>query len=59
MKKDFNYYAGWYEREKEFLQQQFGQDWQLIAALLAATSPQVQLITSWQWTLQIYKDYKG
>lgn len=54
---DFNHYADWYEQDRQFLQSQFGNDWQLIAALLSATSPQVQLSTSWQWTLQIYADY--
>ena len=54
---NFDYYAGWYERDMEFLQQLFHHDWQLVAGLLAATSPQVRMITSWNWTMRIYRDY--
>lgn len=56
---DFDYYAAWYENDRKFLQQLFKQDWQLVAALLAATSPQVQMIASWQWTMRIYRDYSA
>ena len=53
----FDYYAGWYERDREFLQRTFRGDWKLVAALLAATSPQVPMLTSWNWTLKIYRDF--
>lgn len=52
-------YARWYSQTTEFLQTTFGTDYKLIAALLAATSPQVRLSTSWTWTLRIYHQAKA
>ncbi|KKL94941.1 hypothetical protein LCGC14_1859660 [marine sediment metagenome] len=53
----FDYYAGWYERDRKFLRQTFRGDWKLVAGLLAATSPQVSLSISWDMTLKIYRNY--
>lgn len=51
-------YADWYKNDREFLQSTFGDDWQLVAALLAATSPRVGLKISWDWTVSIYRQFK-
>jgi hypothetical protein len=47
----------WYNNDRRFLQDVFKDDWQLVAALLAATSPRIGLKTSWDWTVRIYRDY--
>lgn len=49
----------WYNQTTEFLQDTFGTDYKLVAALLSATSPQVRLSTSWTWTLRIYYQAKA
>jgi len=49
----------WYSRQTKFLKERFGNDWQLVAGLLAATSPQVQLKMSWDWSLSIYDAVKA
>ena len=54
---NFDYYAGWYKRDGEFLRQLFGKNWKLVAGLLSATSPQVQMVISWNWSMRIYRDY--
>ncbi len=53
----FDYCAGWYERDREFLQQTFRGDWKLVAALLAATSPQVTMSISWNLSMKIYRGF--
>lgn len=48
----------WYTDQTQFLKCRFGDDWQLVAGLLAATSPRVRLRISWDWTLSIYDAVK-
>ena len=52
-------YADWYQQDREFLRSMYGDGWQLMAGLLAATSPQVRLETSWQWSTAIYRSFKA
>ena len=52
-------YDDWYRKTTAFLQKRFGRDYKLVAALLAATSPQVHVATSWGWTMQIYEQFKA
>lgn len=49
----------WYQKDREFLQSTFGTDWQLVAALLAATSPQVHIKISWNYAIEIYHRFKA
>lgn len=49
----------WYEKDRQFIQSLYGDDWQLICALLSATGPQVNLKTSWRWTIAVYRQYKA
>lgn len=48
----------WYQQTSDKLDEIFGPDADLIAALFSATSPQVQLETSYSWTIQIYNQYR-
>lgn len=49
----------WYTDDQEFLQQTFGDDCDLIAALLAATSPQISVAGSWTIAVNVYHRYKA
>lgn len=49
----------WYSKTTDFLKDTFGDNYKLIAALLSACSPQVNLKTSWTWTIEIYNQYKA
>lgn len=49
----------WYENDRKFIQALYGDDWKLICALLSATSPQVNLKTSWHWAVSVYRQYKA
>jgi len=44
----------WYRQQTKFLKYRFGDNWKLVAGLLAATSPRVKLRTSWDWSMAIY-----
>ena len=48
----------WYPEQTKFLKHRFGDDWKLVAGLLAATSPKVKLATSWNMSMAIYDDIK-
>ncbi len=43
----------WYAQQTRFLKHRFGDDWKLMAGLLAATSPRLKLRTSWDISLTI------
>ncbi len=49
----------WYIDNQEFLQHIFGDDADLIAALLAATSPQMSVAASWTVAVKVYHQYKA
>lgn len=48
----------WYEQQSDFLKRRFGDDWKLVAGLLAATSPRVKLGVSWDMSMEIYNAVK-
>lgn len=48
----------WYANTTRMLRDVFGNDVNLVTGLLAACSPQVQLKTSWDWAMQIYKQFR-
>lgn len=50
--------ASWYDASTAALQSQFGEDWQTVAGILAATSPQVSVDENVRFTLNIYSAWK-
>lgn len=46
----------WYKQQSNFLKYRFGDDWKLVAGLLAATSPQVAFKTSWNFSMSIWDE---
>ncbi len=49
----------WYAQQTRFLKHRFGDDWKLMARLLAATSPRLHLRTSWDMSLAILEDVQA
>lgn len=44
----------WYKQQSDFLKMRFGDQWKLVAGLLAATSPRVTFKTSWNFSMSIW-----
>jgi len=57
--KPFLRYANWYNDISDYLQLTYGDDAELVADLLAATSPRVQVKKNWRLALRIYDDFKA
>lgn len=52
-------YKDWYGKTTIYLQKTYGKDYKLVAGLLAATSPRMQVKRNWEVTNAIYTDYKA
>jgi len=57
--KPFLRYANWYNDIADYLQLTYGDDAELVADLLAATSPRVHVKKNWKLALRIYDDFKA
>jgi hypothetical protein len=49
----------WYRDTQRFIEQTFGDDADLFSALLAATSPQVHVKVSWDWSVKILEQFRA
>lgn len=49
----------WYQDTKQYIEQMFGEGADLFTALLAATSPQVHVKTSWDMAGRIYHEFNS
>jgi len=57
--ESYGYYKDWYKNDYQFLINRFGEDADLMAGLLAATSPRVSMKRSWMLALQVYNAFKA
>ncbi len=49
----------WYKNTTVYLKETYGKDYKIVAGLLAATSPRMQVKRNWEVTSKIYADYKA
>ena len=57
-KQEYEAYRHWYRDARDVLQKQYGEDYEVFAGLLAATSARNQVKKNWGLAKQIYCSYK-
>jgi len=58
-KLDIKRYGGWYHRAHERLVREFGEDADLFADVLAATSPRVSVKKNWRAACRLYEKWRA
>lgn len=58
-KHEIRCYRSWYSDARELLAREYGEDAELVAGLLAATSPRMKVKKNWKAALAIYRSWKA